>query len=218
MCILKPSGESRCAVLSTSPSLPEREKIAFPLANLSSQSGLDTHRWRRARFLTRTCRREDQTRAKPNIRPVNIVHPCRSKWATEICHSIPTPNSVLPEGDSVTYRMPILPGLQQSLQALSAAIRTCSSPSPGRWSRTDDTGATSDGSIWNLGVRWLVPLPLAGEENMFHGTATGSPAVCCWLSEDGTRPLCISWVAGGVPVFPHVSIFLVATFLLDTCF
>lgn len=47
---------------------------------------------------------------------------------------------------------------------------------------------------------------------MFHGTATGSPAVCCWLSEDGTRPLCISWVAGGVPVFPHVSIFWLRRF------
>lgn len=215
---MKPSGESRCAVLSTSPSLPEREKIAFPLANPSSQSGLDTHRWRRARFLTRTCRREDQTRAKPNIRPVNIVHPCRSKWATEICHSIPIPNSVLPEGDSVTYRMPILPGLQQSLQALSAAIRTCSSPSPGRWSRTDDTGATSDGSIWNLGVRWLVPLPLAGEENMFHGTARGSPAFVVGSPRTApARSAFRGWLEGG-RCFRMSAFFLVATFLLDTCF
>lgn len=36
---------------------------------------LDSVHWRSPRFLTRTCRREDQTRAKPNIRPVNIVHP-----------------------------------------------------------------------------------------------------------------------------------------------
>lgn len=38
-------------------------------------SSLSRYRWRSPRFLTRTCRREDQTRAKPNIRPVNIVHP-----------------------------------------------------------------------------------------------------------------------------------------------
>lgn len=165
---------------------------------------------------------DGKIKPEPNqtfLRPVNIVHPSRSKWATaclEICHSIPTPNPIPSKGNSVTYRMPILPGLQQSLQALSAAIRTCSSPSPGRWSRTDDTGATSDGSIWNLRVRWLVPLPLAGgggrkicfmeRQREVLRLVVGSPRTA------PARSAFRGWPEG-VPVFPSVSIFWLRRFV-----
>jgi len=54
---------------------------------------------------------------------------------------------------------------------------------------------------------------------MFHGVGTGSPALCCWRSyENGTRPLCISWVAGrGCRSF-RVSAFFGWDAWLDNCF
>ena len=118
ICVSSPVREAKCSIticcLSTAPSLPEPEQIAA-LCESVVAACLDACRWRRARFLTRTCRRGDQTGAKPNTRPVNIAHPSPQhiKWGDGLLRALkfvipyPPPRFILLKGNSVTYRMSI---------------------------------------------------------------------------------------------------------------